>query len=283
MGDMKDKMKGFMKKVSFSSSGKFKGQGRVLGSSSSSSGVPPNLSSQNLHTKPLPQKLVNSDQRIEDKCVNQVKKSELKDGFDPYGELVTSSKRNPNGHSLNVFECPVCGTVFGSEEEVSVHVDSCLTSEVTDLRVESNVEEVKSEVEECVSVYVSGKPSDGSVDVVMKLLGNIVKEPTNAKFRKIRMGNSKIKEAIGDVVGGVELLEFVGFELKEESGEIWAVMDVPSEEQLVKLKNVVSVLEPNKVEVLASASRVKASEPVEPKKIDRQVEFGLFFYISSIF
>lgn len=279
MGDMKDKMKGFMKKVSFSSSGKFKGQGRVLGSSSSSSGVPPNLSSQNLHTKPLPQKLVNSDQRIEDKCVNQVKKSELKDGFDPYGELVTSSKRNPNGHSLNVFECPVCGTVFGSEEEVSVHVDSCLTSEVTDLRVESNVEEVKSEVEECVSVYVSGKPSDGSVDVVMKLLGNIVKEPTNAKFRKIRMGNSKIKEAIGDVVGGVELLEFVGFELKEESGEIWAVMDVPSEEQLVKLKNVVSVLEPNKVEVLASASRVKASEPVEPKKIDRQIK--VFFSVSE--
>lgn len=290
MGDMKDKMKGFMKKVSFSSSGKFKGQGRVLGSSSSSSsssGPPPNhinnLSSQNLHTKQntktLPQKPSNFDQRIENKCVNQVNKSELKEGFDPYGELVNSGKRNPKGYSLNVFECPVCATVFGSEEEVSAHIDNCLTSEVSNLGVESKVEEVKSEVEECVSVYVSGKPSDGSVEVVIKLLKNIGKEPTNAKFRKIRMGNPKIKEAIGDVVGGVELLEFVGFELKEESGEIWAVMDVPSEEQLVKLKNVVSLLEPKKVEELASASQVKAaSEPVEPKKIDRQVEFGLLFF-----
>uniref|UniRef100_A0A0V0ICL9 Putative UBX domain-containing protein 6-like n=1 Tax=Solanum chacoense TaxID=4108 RepID=A0A0V0ICL9_SOLCH len=274
-----------MKKVSFSSSGKFKGQGRVLGSSSSS-GPPPNhvnnLSSQNLpskqNTKSLAQKPSDSDKRIENKCVNHGKKSELKDGFDPYGELVTSGKRNPKGYSLNVFECPVCCTVFGSEEEVSSHIDNCLASEVSDLGVESKDEEVKSGVEECVSVYVSGKPSDGSVEVVVKLLKNIGKEPTNAKFRKIRMGNPKIKEAIGDVVGGVELLEFVGFELKEEGGEIWGVMDVPSEEQLVKLKNVVSLLEPKKVEELASASQVKAaSEPVEPKKIDRQIK--VFFSV----
>ncbi|TMW96215.1 hypothetical protein EJD97_007733 [Solanum chilense] len=286
MGDMKDKMKGFMKKVSFSSSGKFKGQGRVLGSSSSSSGPPPNhvnnLSSQNLPSKPNTKSLVkktsDSDERNDNKCVNHVNKSELKDGFDPYGELVTSGKRNPKGYSLNVFECPVCCTVFGSEEEVSSHIDNCLASEVSDLGVENKDEEVKSGVEECVSVYVSGKPLDGSVEVVVKLLKNIEKEPTNAKFRKIRMGNPKIKEAIGDVVGGVELLEFVGFELKEEGGEIWGVMDVPSEEQLVKLKNVVSLLEPKKVEELASASQVKAaSKPVEPKKIDRQIK--VFFSV----
>lgn len=285
MGDMKDKMKGFMKKVTSSSSGKFKGQGRVLGGGSSSG--PPsnhvnNFSSPNLHTrqnqpsntKTLPQKPSNSDKRIENKCDNQVNKSELKDGFDPYGELVTSGKRNPNGYSLNVFECPVCGSGFGSEDEVSTHIDTCLSSEVNNLGVESKVE-VKSEVEACVSVYVSGKPSDGSVEVVMKLLKNIVKEPANAKFRKIRMGNPKIKEAIGDVVGGVELLEFVGFELKEEGGEIWAVMDVPSDEQLAILKNVASLLEPKKIEELAS--QVKTTEPVEPKKIDRQIK--VFFSV----
>ncbi|XP_016542092.1 plant UBX domain-containing protein 2 isoform X1 [Capsicum annuum] len=104
----------------------------------------------------------------------------------------------------------------------------------------------------------------------MKLLKNIGKEPMNDKFRKIRIGNLKIKEAIGDVVGGVELLEFVGFKLKEEGGKICAVVDVPSEEQLVVLRNVVSLLEPNKVEELASASQIKESEPIEPKKIGRQ-------------
>ncbi|KAM3342661.1 Plant UBX domain-containing protein 2 [Capsicum chinense] len=338
MGDMKDKMKGFMKKVNFSSSsGKFKGQGRVLGSGSSSSS-----SSNNLHanSRTLAQKPRNYDSRIDNNKVDKAdvkdgfdscsttlapkprdgdstienkrddkvnrseikdgfdpydelgsrtlaqkpsncdsrieKKSETKDGFDPYGELVTSGKRNPKGYSLNVFECPVCGNGFVSEEEVSTHIDSCLSSEVSNLDVvESKV--VRSEVEECVSLYVSGKPSEGSVEVVMKLLKNIGKEPMNDKFRKIRMANLKIKEAIGDVVGGVELLEFVGFELKEEGGEIWAVMDVPSEEQLVVLRNVVLLLEPKKVEELASASQVKESEPVEPKKIDRQIK--VFFSV----
>lgn len=323
MGDMKDKMKGFMKKVSLSSSsGKFKGQGRTLGSGdSSSSSRPPsnlvnNFSSQNvIKSQTLPKKPSNSNSRIENKGDNKVSrsefkdgfdpygelltsksqtlpqkpsnsdsrienKSEIKDGFDPYGELMTSGKRNPKGYSLNVFECPACGCGFVSEEEVSSHIDSCLSSEVNNLGVESKVEEcVKSEVEECVSVYVSGKPLDGSVDVVIKLLKNIAKEPTNAKFRKIRMGNPKIKEAIGDVVGGVELLEFVGFELKEEGGEIWAVMDVPSKEQLGIVKNVVSFLEPKKVEELGSASQVKASEPVVPKKIDRQIK--VFFSVSE--
>ncbi|KAF3623948.1 hypothetical protein FXO38_30499 [Capsicum annuum] len=104
----------------------------------------------------------------------------------------------------------------------------------------------------------------------MKLLKNIGKEPMNDKFRKIRIGNLKIKEAIGDVVGGVELLEFVGFKLKEEGGKICAVVDVPSEEQLVVLRNMVSLLEPNKVEELASASQIKESEPIEPKKIGGQ-------------
>ncbi|XP_016482625.1 plant UBX domain-containing protein 2 [Nicotiana tabacum] len=289
MGDMKDKVKGFMKKVTSSSSGKFKGQGRVLGGSSSSgpSNHVNNFSSHPLntrqdqqpsYTKTSPQKPSNSDQRIENICEIQFNKSESKDGFDPFGELVTSGKRNPKGYSLtNVFECPVCGSGFVSEEEVSTHIDSCLSSEVSsNLGVESKVE-VKSELETCVSAYVSGKPSEGSVEVVIKLLKNIVKEPENAKFRKIRMGNPKIKGAIGDVVGGVELLEFVGFELKEEGGEIWAVMDVPSEEQLVMLKNVVSLLEPKKVEELASLSQVKASEPVEPKKIDRQIR--VFFSV----
>ncbi|XP_016469424.1 plant UBX domain-containing protein 2-like [Nicotiana tabacum] len=289
MGDMKDKVKGFMKKVASSSSGKFKGQGRVLGGSSSSgpSNHVNNFSSHPLNTrqnqqlsctKISPQKSSNSDQRIVNKCEIQVNKSESKDGFDPYGELITSGKKNPEGYSLtNVFECPVCGSGFVSEEEVSTHIDSCLSSEVSsNLGVESKAE-VKSELETCVSAYVSGKPSEGSVEVVIKLLKNIVKEPENAKFRKIRMGNPKIKEAIGDVVGGVELLEFVGFELKEDGGEIWAVMDVPSEEQLVMLKNVVSLLEPKKVEELVSVSQVKASEPVEPKKIDRQIR--VFFSV----
>ena len=103
MDDMKDKMKGFMKKVTSSSSDKFKGQGRVLGSSSSPSGPvnplpsrliqpqsqiqksnPPSSSS---IFKPPPQKPVDSDQNKPAPVTNQPPPPKPSDGFDPYGSM----------------------------------------------------------------------------------------------------------------------------------------------------------------------------------------------------
>ncbi|CAA3026921.1 plant UBX domain-containing 2 [Olea europaea subsp. europaea] len=307
MDEMKDKMKGLMKKVnnpfSSPSSGKFTGQGRVLGSSSSSSPPPSSgpanfnatRPSQSLSTpkhnqslssnsKPATQKLSNnSEPKIEDKKpairVDSDRNEKSENGFDPFNSLITSGKRNPNGYALKVFECPVCGKGYGSEEEVSSHVETCLdNAESCDFKDdEKEIKGGKNEVEACVTTYLSGNPSVGSLDVVLRLLRNIVKEPENTRFRKIRMGNPKIKDAIGDVLGGVELFEFMGFELKEEAGEMWFVMDVPSEEQLGLVKNVISLLEPNKVEKPPSAAPAPANlvEPAEPKKVDRQTRVFL--------
>ena len=315
MDDVKDKVKGFMKKVnnpfSSSSSGKFKGQGRVLGSSSSSSSssapsnsnpAPRPIPTQNLNSKPttssatnlrpLPQKNTASEQ-------NRTERDRKPGtGFDPFDSLVTSSKRSQNGYSLNVYECPVCGKSFRSEEEVSEHVDSCLSngdsverdggngvvSELAESGVESNGE---LELEVCVSTYVSGKPSEGSVDVVLKLLRNVVREPESAKFRKIRMSNPKIKEAVAEVTGGVELLSFVGFELREENGETWAVMEVPSEGQIKLIKKAISLLEsqlvqePPKSENLAPATSAEVQAKAEQKPVDRQVKLILIMLLKG--
>ncbi|KAL2455274.1 Plant UBX domain-containing protein 2 [Forsythia ovata] len=311
MDEVKDKMKGLMKKVnkpfSSSSPGKFKGQGRVLGSSSSSPSSGPanfiasrppqslntpkqnqSLSSSSLpsNSKPATQKLSNdSEEKIEDKNpairVDLDGNEKSENGFDPFNSLVTSGKRNPNGYSLKVFECPVCGKGYCSEEEVSSHVETCLNNlESSNLRDgETEIESDKNEVEACVCSYLSGNPSGGSLEVVLRLLRNIVKEPENTKFRRIRMGNPKIKDAIGDVLGGVELFEFMGFELKEESEEMWLVMDVPSEERLGLVKNVISLLEPKKVEEPPSAATANVEELVEPKKVDRQTR--VFFSVSE--
>lgn len=295
MGDMKDKMKGFMKKVNnpftSSSSGKFKGQGRVLGSSSGpTNSIPtrqfptpnpnpnPNRPTANyVNSKPSPQKSDTSDlQNRPDVSVSTAKPA---NGFDPFDSLITTGKRNKNGYSLEVYECPVCGRGYGSEEEVSAHVDTCLTTSepnnvvaVSELGSgESNNADSRSELEVFVGGYLSGKPSDGSVEILLKLLRNIVREPENVKFRKIRMGNPKIKEAIPDIAGGVELLEFIGFGLQEEGGELWAVMEVPSDEQIGLIKKAISFLEPRKVDDLPSKVPVKVEEPVELKEIDRQV------------
>lgn len=308
MDDMKDKVKGFMKKVnnpfSSSSSGKFKGQGRVLGSSSSGPSSNPNLSrpsqptpqskpipssnfssAASLNSEPSSEKAQISDQSGSQFSNNSNADSKPGNGFDPFGSLITTGKRSKNGYSLNVYECPICGKPYGSEEEVSVHVDSCVNNSVENDRVDNGAsglpnnggESSQNELEICIGTFLSGKPATSSVEVVLKLLRNVIREPENTKFRKIRMSNPKIREAIGEVAGGVELLEFVGFELREEEGDMWAAMEVPSEERVCIIKQAIELLEPPKVQEPQKTKRspspasVEADEKVEPKKIDRQV------------
>lgn len=305
MDDVKDKMKGFMKKVnnSFTSSspGKFKGQGRVLGSASSQSSgttnpIPSrpspvldsnqNKSQSNLSSsRPVTQRPSSDflEKKVDNGVEMNVKSNEngkSRNGFDPFDSLITSAKRNPNGYDLKVVDCPVCGRGFGSEDEVSGHIEDCLSfsgarneEAKEELQGDDGAEVVKSELDVSVGEYISGNPLEVSKDVILKLLKNVVKEPENAKFRKIRLGNPKIKEAIGDVVGAVELLECVGFKLNEDGGEMWAVMEVASDKQLGLIKDAISLLEPRKVEELPSRAPAKADEPHELKDIDRQVPF----------
>ncbi|CAK9169107.1 unnamed protein product [Ilex paraguariensis] len=50
------------------------------------------------------------------------------------------------------------------------------------------------------------------------------------------LGNPQIREALSDVPGGLESLECVGFDLRKEGGEVWALMGVPQRSELVKLR-----------------------------------------------
>lgn len=285
MDEVKDKMKGLMKKVNnpftSSPSGKFKGQGRVLGSStapaqrpqpssSSSSSALSNSKPSQPKANTVPERKSEDREREPKPRANPSAHEKPENGFDPFDSLVTTGKRNPNGYSLRVFECPICGGGYASEEEVSAHVESCL-SKAESGSGDKEAGGARDQLHSCVSAYASAKPSDGSMEVLVRILRNVVKEPENAKFRKIRMGNPKIKEAIADVPGGVELLECVGFELKEEGGEMWLMMHEPSKERLDLIKNAVLLLEPKKVEELPSAAPVKLEKPIERKPVDRQV------------
>ncbi|XP_010271316.1 PREDICTED: plant UBX domain-containing protein 2 [Nelumbo nucifera] len=303
MDDVKDKFKGFMKKVnnqfSSSSSDKFKGQGRVLGSSSSGPANPiltrpsqngdlrQNLPPSNIKQRPsIPNTNGNSDGRLKNEPTPQSIPSSDRipaNGFDPFDSLITSGKRSQNGYSLNVVECPVCGQPYRSEEEVSTHIESCLSSSVENAQVVGELQddgtqmESRNELAGRIGAFLSGRPSEGSVEVVLKLFRNIVQEPQNAKFRRIRMGNPKIKEAIGDVVGGVELMEYVGFALQAEGEEMWAVMEAPLEQQIFLIKEAISLLETRKTEDLPCANSTEGDSSVDSKKVDRQVR--VFFSV----
>lgn len=313
MDDMKDKVKGFMKKVnnpfSSSSSGKFKGQGRVLGSASSSS-EPINPVYYRPSTAATPRPNPSPPRPSNDSCkAAQPRKPDVLDrpkpespknqetksanGFDPFDSLITSGKRSQNGYSLNLVECPICNRHFSSEEEVSEHVDHCTVNdsienqyETGGLKLSIGDSEERSQLEELVRMYLSAKPTESSVEILIKLLRNIAREPDNVKFRRIRMANPKIEEAVGEVAGGVQLLESVGFELREESGEMWMVMEVPGKEGLGLISKAVALLEPKKIGVEEGkkiedvASSKVANEVVEPTKIDRQVSL-IFLHCSE--
>lgn len=61
------------------------------------------------------------------------------------------------------------------------------------------------EVRTAVGQLQSGPP--GCSDTLQKILLNIVRNPTDPKYKKIRLGNPKIQAAVVDVDGGLELLQ----------------------------------------------------------------------------
>uniref|UniRef100_A0A0E0CEA0 PUB domain-containing protein n=1 Tax=Oryza meridionalis TaxID=40149 RepID=A0A0E0CEA0_9ORYZ len=47
--------------------------------------------------------------------------------------------------------------------------------------------------------------------ILLKIIANIVKNPEEEKFRRIRLNNPVFKERVGNLQGGVEFLELCGF------------------------------------------------------------------------
>ena len=65
-------------------------------------------------------------------------------------------------------------------------------------------------------MLVAGRPdalrnalqaAPSSVGTIAKVLSNIVGQPADPKYRKLRLANKRIQETVVDVDGGVELLQ----------------------------------------------------------------------------
>ena len=66
-----------------------------------------------------------------------------------------------------------------------------------------------------VVATLQDNPSDimkGAAEILVKLLGNVIREPNNVKFRNIRLGNPKIESKLLVANGAFEILFSVGFE-----------------------------------------------------------------------
>ena len=191
--------------------------------------------------------------------------------FDPFSSLIGSKSSSIHGNSLQMFQCPVCDSFWRTEVEVDTHVDECLrqSSSQTSLDVKTNhLEKIKISL----GAFLSGGPSNDTINVILKIFHNIVNNPELEKYRKIRLSNPKIHDTIGTALGGVELLMAMGFEYETEEDEIWAVMASPSNDQLQIMKSIISELEGH---ILGPCKNEENSQDTEKvhRKVDRKVRF----------
>ncbi|KAL3148606.1 hypothetical protein ABBQ38_014034 [Trebouxia sp. C0009 RCD-2024] len=75
-------------------------------------------------------------------------------------------------------------------------------------------DESPTEAQQEASVLLSSAPRrTAAAEILSKVLRNIVEHPTEPKYRKLKLNNKKVEQAVVNVDGGLELLQASGFEL----------------------------------------------------------------------
>ena len=84
------------------------------------------------------------------------------------------------------------------------------------------------ELEKVLACLISSSKAEDALPTLGKLIGNVAKDPGNAKFRRLRLGNPKIKAVVA-APGAADLLALVGFVPEQGSfggyfNERWLVL-----------------------------------------------------------
>lgn len=244
MEDLQAKGKDLIKKLQSSfKPTKFQGQGRKLGSSEASSSNTPQGVPNRFQERPLGNTKAAPNTNFEHRNVGQRALS----------RAATAEKKKI------VPETPV-----GRNTEEDAGYDN---------RNKSMNVPTETEVEDAVAFYFSAGPLPSSVEILKKIFGNIIGDPTVEKFRKIRLANPKISEAVGEATGGIELLQVVGFELEtdESNKELFAIIREATQKHLTNLKKALTLIESYSGPPSSSSNSVR----LIPKKRDRQVRIFL--------
>jgi len=118
--------------------------------------------------------------------------------------------------------------------------------------------------------------------VLIRLLSNIIQNPEDAKYRRIRLTNPKIKTAVVDVDGALELLLACGFQIvteAEEGDAGGATLVLESGDPLDLLQNAVTLLlnlqpKPSSTPIIILPAR--NTRILLPQHVDAQVPEWFF-------
>ncbi|XP_064845807.1 UBX domain-containing protein 6-like [Oncorhynchus masou masou] len=151
------------------------------------------------------------------------------------------------------FTCPLTGATL-TKSERDVHIKAAIFMRFEEDAVEASI----------MMVHTFNKDRQkvkAAVDIISKYIENICKNPTEEKYRKIKLSNKVFQEKVKTVEGSREFLEAMGFQsimLDVEGQE-------ESEEFLVLMEH-----DPESLEVMKeSRDRLQSGEPVRAQ-LDRQ-------------
>lgn len=160
-----------------------------------------------------------------------------------------------------LFKCPDIGPVVLPKQEMEDYIKEFLMGQLAE------------EPEMASALMIQTLNNDKEkvkvcVETLCKYLDNVIKNPTEEKFRKIRMSNKAFTERVSCLEGTEEFLQAAGFEVKmlpfEDHEERFYVMDEALASDIERLNNVKDVL--------------LAAEPIKPQ-LDRVTK--VFFPSSS--
>ncbi|KAL2608745.1 hypothetical protein R1flu_027318 [Riccia fluitans] len=213
--------------------------------------------------------------------------------FDPYTPIL--SNRGSTSSSIQSFagstvsqslpkvQCPVCQKFWNSEAEVSAHIDDCMGTSVSSGESNNNCTlgalereqegNMELDLDEAVATFLSGNPPASSLDTIQRLLGNVKLNPAEDKYRKIRLENPKVKEALVSSPGGLKVFLAVGFLLVVEGSEKVLLMGVPSDEQKLRIDATIAYITSYRSENKPSAPA--SAQTRAPAKIDRKLKIFL--------
>ncbi|KAG7488202.1 hypothetical protein MATL_G00030150 [Megalops atlanticus] len=151
------------------------------------------------------------------------------------------------------FTCPLTGASL-TKSEREMHVKEAILMRFAEDPVEASI----------MMIHTFNKDREkvkAAVDIISKYLDNICKNPTEEKYRKIKVSNKVFQEKVNCVEGSREFLQAVGFESKtlpiegEENSEEFLVLAEQEPDKLEQLKE--------------SRDRLQKGEPIRAQ-LDRR-------------
>lgn len=123
------------------------------------------------------------------------------------------------GVSSVKYTCPLCDTVLPGSS-MTDHLAVCLLSKMEE-------DPISASIGLLYTACANKEALEACVEIILKYLNNIIANPDDMKYRKIRQNNQFFKERVTPVLGAMELLHGAGFTDIRENDEPYLLLDGP--------------------------------------------------------